>query len=283
MRSIILPVQLTTVRMDGGEYGIYVGSEDGRIFAINLLELGDSSAEILAGFDDDRNEGVGGEAAKKVRTFRGHTQRITGLAFSIEETLLVSSSLDHSVKVWEIHSGQCLRTMKFTWQGIQIPFASMLIMPQYAEWTTAEQRKVHGGQQANNGSVGAKKRKAASCLPLAVLAKYEVAPGGLITDGDSGSSKRLASNAMAMGLLKGRLALSATDVSINGAEKHTLTDADNGGTASIGQPTVGTRETASQNEVDELGKQLAEAQESATHYKKLHTDLFNECLKSSIS
>ena len=38
--------------MDGGEYGIYVGSEDGRIFAINLFELGDSSAEILAGFDD---------------------------------------------------------------------------------------------------------------------------------------------------------------------------------------------------------------------------------------
>ena len=268
--------------MDGGENGIYVGSEDGRIFAINLFELGDSSAEILAGFDDAANDGDAEKAKKNVRPFRGHTQRITSLAFSTEETLLVSSSLDHSVKVWEIHSGQCLRTMKFTWQGVQIPFASMVMMPQYAEWTTAEQGKVHGGQQANNGSIGAKKRKSAYTLPLTVLAKYEVAPGGLPSEGDGGSSKRLASNAMAMGLLRGRLASPGADCTTIGGDSRTLTDNFKGGVTSTGQSTMGTRETASQDEVDELRKQLAEAQESAAHYKKLHTDLFNECLKSSV-
>eukprot|EP01041_Mallomonas_annulata_P005529 gene5529-11138_t len=50
---------------------------------------------------------------KLIRRFDGHSREITGLAFTPDGRRLLSSSLDATVRVWDMPTGRCLSWMKF--------------------------------------------------------------------------------------------------------------------------------------------------------------------------
>ena len=43
---------------------------------------------------------------------QGHSENVTGVAFSPDGALIASSSDDKSVRVWEVASGECCATLK---------------------------------------------------------------------------------------------------------------------------------------------------------------------------
>ncbi len=49
------------------------------------------------------------EAMRSVRQFRGHTDRITDLRMSADARWLLSSSLDGTLRVWDVPSARCLQ------------------------------------------------------------------------------------------------------------------------------------------------------------------------------
>ncbi len=49
------------------------------------------------------------EAARLVRRFRGHTDRITDLALAADARWLLSASLDGSLRVWDVPAAVCLQ------------------------------------------------------------------------------------------------------------------------------------------------------------------------------
>ena len=46
------------------------------------------------------------------QTLRGHTGRVLSVAFSPDEQILASGSPDHTVRLWNHHTGDCLRTLR---------------------------------------------------------------------------------------------------------------------------------------------------------------------------
>jgi WD40 repeat protein len=46
------------------------------------------------------------------QTLRGHAGRVLSVAFSADEQILASGSPDHTVKLWNPHTGDCLRTLR---------------------------------------------------------------------------------------------------------------------------------------------------------------------------
>lgn len=55
------------------------------------------------------------EAVRLVRQFKGHKDRVTGLVISQDARWLLSSSMDGTVRVWDIPAATCLQvTLPFT-------------------------------------------------------------------------------------------------------------------------------------------------------------------------
>ena len=50
--------------------------------------------------------------SKEVRTLTGHQEAVTAIAFSPDNHLLASASMDTTVRFWEVDSGQSSRTLK---------------------------------------------------------------------------------------------------------------------------------------------------------------------------
>jgi WD40 repeat protein len=46
-----------------------------------------------------------------LQNFRGHSQSVTGVAFSHDESRILSASGDGSVRVWDFYTGSCLHTL----------------------------------------------------------------------------------------------------------------------------------------------------------------------------
>jgi hypothetical protein len=47
-----------------------------------------------------------------LRTFAGHSKDVTSVCFSPDGSRLLSGSIDETMKLWDVHSGACLRTIK---------------------------------------------------------------------------------------------------------------------------------------------------------------------------
>jgi len=47
-----------------------------------------------------------------MHTFKGHTEAVMSVAISSDQTIIFSGSSDNSIKVWDIHTGQCITTLQ---------------------------------------------------------------------------------------------------------------------------------------------------------------------------
>jgi pre-rRNA-processing protein IPI3 len=114
----VFPTALNAVALDPGEYALYVGGADGRIF-ITALNYGVPTASGIL------NDGLVGSDAALI----GHSRAVTALAFSMDGMSLVSGSEDCTVRLWDTASRQVLRT--FTHSKGQPCFSVKCMTPSY--------------------------------------------------------------------------------------------------------------------------------------------------------
>ncbi|CAM6106553.1 unnamed protein product [Calypogeia fissa] len=151
LRSIVFPTALNAVILDPGEYALYAGGTDGRIF-ITALNFGVPTASgILA-------DGLLGTDAALI----GHTRAVTALAFSMDGVSLVSGSEDCTARLWDTVSRQVLRTFTHS-KG---PISSLLVVPR-------PPLMQHGGISDHQHGARSMNRRM-PLLPVAPLSKYVV-------------------------------------------------------------------------------------------------------------
>ena len=67
----------------------------------------------------------------EVTTVFGHSDAVSACGFSPDGRLLVSGSGDRTLKLWEVRSGKCLRTLEGHSDGVQAcgfsPDGSLLV------------------------------------------------------------------------------------------------------------------------------------------------------------
>ena len=51
------------------------------------------------------------EALRQVRQFKGHKDRVTGLVVSQDAKWLLSSSMDGTVRIWDVPAAACLQVL----------------------------------------------------------------------------------------------------------------------------------------------------------------------------
>lgn len=110
LRTIKFPAAVNAAVVDPGEYALYAGCTDGRIY-IAALNVGTTSDSI-------HGDGITG-------TLVDHSRAVTSLAFSMDGVLLVSGSEDCTVRVWDTVSCQVLRIFKHA-KG---PISSLIMVP----------------------------------------------------------------------------------------------------------------------------------------------------------
>eukprot|EP00958_Prasinococcus_capsulatus_P024821 scaffold3965_cov414-Prasinococcus_capsulatus_cf.AAC.2 len=281
LRTVILPVQLVTVLMDVGECGVFAGGENGRICAISVPQLGLCGSEIVAGFDE-AVDGEGGSTDNCVTLLRGHTQRITGLGLSVEVCLFARGThtrfrdFDFERECAATGEPPCFQFPGLHW--VQVPFSSLLMMPQYARWTPLE--------QSGSGRCFNSRRKGHE-FPVG-LSKYEATSEDRRETKVPATTTGVSRGAIAMAVAQGRV--SAPTRWVDGCASRKSTQDALGSYAEGAHDVLSGPELVprSQNvrhedigEDADLRRQLAQAQESVEHFKKLHSDLFNECLKKN--
>ncbi|XP_057845764.2 protein ROOT INITIATION DEFECTIVE 3, partial [Cryptomeria japonica] len=99
LRTVKFPAAVNAVVLDPGEYALYAGCTDGKIY-IATLNAGTTTDSI-------HGDGI-------VGTLVDHSRAVTALAFSMDGVLLVSGSEDCTVRVWDTVSCQVLRIFKHT-------------------------------------------------------------------------------------------------------------------------------------------------------------------------
>ena len=99
---------------------IFSGASNGKIFIVDLTER---AIALTTAHSQIATLGVDGETIlsasamsngnrKSYMTLEGHTSAVTALAMSVDNTTLVSTSSDCSIRVWDIITKQCLRESK---------------------------------------------------------------------------------------------------------------------------------------------------------------------------
>jgi U3 small nucleolar RNA-associated protein 21 len=62
-------------------------------------------------------------ARRQVRQFHGHSNRITDMAFSPDARWLVTSSLDRTIRAWDMPSGRCVDWLAFAAAPLSVAFS----------------------------------------------------------------------------------------------------------------------------------------------------------------
>ncbi len=68
---------------------------------------------------DSRSSPLGGTS---VRSLQGHTSLVMSVAFSPDGQTLASGSQDETIKLWDVDTGECLKTLRATrpYEGMNI-------------------------------------------------------------------------------------------------------------------------------------------------------------------
>ncbi|XP_034611313.1 WD repeat-containing protein 18 [Trachemys scripta elegans] len=97
--SVLFDVGIMAVTLDLSEYHMFCGGMDGSIFQVDLCAW---PVQRDRAFHSERENG---------KIFRGHRNQVTCLSVSTDGSLLLSGSHDETVRLWDIQSKQCLRTV----------------------------------------------------------------------------------------------------------------------------------------------------------------------------
>ncbi|XP_074641136.1 WD repeat-containing protein 18-like [Tubulanus polymorphus] len=92
--SFLFESCITSVMMDPAEHHLFSGGVHGQIYQVNLYDKIDS------------------QNSEKKEIFQGHSKQVNCLTTSFDGSTLVSGSNDCTVKIWDIDSLQCVRTLK---------------------------------------------------------------------------------------------------------------------------------------------------------------------------
>ncbi|XP_032992477.1 WD repeat-containing protein 18-like, partial [Lacerta agilis] len=99
--SVVFDVGVLSVTLDLTEYHMFCGGMDGSIFQVNLCAW---PVQRERGFQTERDS---------AKIFKGHRNQVTCLSVSTDGSLLLSGSHDETVRLWDIQSKQCLRTVNY--------------------------------------------------------------------------------------------------------------------------------------------------------------------------
>ncbi|XP_048758820.1 WD repeat-containing protein 18-like isoform X2 [Ostrea edulis] len=97
--TFVFEVAICSVVLDSAEFRLFAGSSTGSIYAVNLFETPVRRERHIT---ED----------KACQRFDGHEKQVSCLCVSMDGCQLVSGSNDHNVKIWDVFSGQCLRTIE---------------------------------------------------------------------------------------------------------------------------------------------------------------------------
>ncbi|XP_027825952.1 WD repeat-containing protein 18 isoform X2 [Ovis aries] len=97
--SVLFDVGILAVTMDLAEHYMFCGGSDGSIFQVNLCTW---PGQREKSFQPEQEHG---------KVFRGHRNQVTCLSVSTDGSVLLSGSHDETVRLWDVQSQQCLRTV----------------------------------------------------------------------------------------------------------------------------------------------------------------------------
>ncbi|ESO86637.1 hypothetical protein LOTGIDRAFT_166906 [Lottia gigantea] len=99
--TFIFDDPIMSVYMDSAEFRIFAGSNTGHIYCVNLYGAKLQKERHITNKSDD--EGIS--------IYKGHSSKINCLSMSMDGSILASGSADCTVKLWDVYSGQCIRTL----------------------------------------------------------------------------------------------------------------------------------------------------------------------------
>ncbi|XP_061457287.1 WD repeat-containing protein 18 isoform X2 [Rhineura floridana] len=99
--SVVFDVGIMSVTLDLTEYHMFCGGMDGSLFQVDLCAW---PVQRERGFQTEREDG---------KLFKGHRNQVTCLSVSTDGSLLLSGSHDETVRLWDIQSKQCVRTVNY--------------------------------------------------------------------------------------------------------------------------------------------------------------------------
>ncbi|XP_015668939.2 WD repeat-containing protein 18 [Protobothrops mucrosquamatus] len=99
--SVVFDVSIMSVTLDLAEYHMFCGGLDGSVFQVDLCSW---PVQRERGFQSEQENG---------KLFKGHRNQVTCLSISTDGSLLLSGSHDETVRLWDIQSKQCLRTVNY--------------------------------------------------------------------------------------------------------------------------------------------------------------------------
>merc|ERR1712080_393844 len=85
---------------DPAELHLFTGNQKGQIFITDLTNPPSSVEHYVT--TEEKKQGL----------IQGHSKSVSCLDVSMSGSMLISGSLDETVKVWDIASHQCLRTLR---------------------------------------------------------------------------------------------------------------------------------------------------------------------------
>ncbi|XP_071118662.1 WD repeat-containing protein 18-like [Haliotis cracherodii] len=100
--TLVFDSCITAVAMDNMELRVFAGDSNGNIHSVAMFTQPVKTERHIS-TDTKSHEGV--------TMFKGHLKQVTCLSVSMDGTRLVSGSHDASVRIWDVFSGQCVRTL----------------------------------------------------------------------------------------------------------------------------------------------------------------------------
>jgi WD40 repeat protein len=112
---------------------------------------------VCGGCLDETNFLVIVEAATGMvlSTLKGHEHRVTSVAFSLDDSLLVSGSEDRTVRFWDIQTGGLMRTLEMEGGVSSVAFSSdrSMVASNFGIWDVASAEPVHRFEETTSALV----------------------------------------------------------------------------------------------------------------------------------